>query len=44
MATPQISGDTTVNDLMNLAYFKVTGLFHIEFLKNGVWYVRQKLL
>jgi len=20
------------------AYFKVTGLFHIEFLKNGVWY------
>ena len=34
MATRQLSGDTTVNDLW--AYFKVTGLFHIKFLKNGV--------
>ena len=23
---------------MTLAYFKVIGLFHIKFLKNGVWY------
>ena len=35
MATRQLSGDTTVNDF---GYFKVNGLFHIKFLKNGVWY------
>ena len=32
MATRQLSGDTTVTE----AYFKVIGLFHIKFLKNGV--------
>jgi len=37
MATRQLSGDTTINDL-NWAYFKVIGLFHIKFVKNGVWY------
>ena len=33
MATRQLSGDTTVNDL---EHCKVIGLFHIKFLKNGV--------
>jgi len=36
MATRQLSDDTTVNDLG--AYFKVIGLFHIKFLKNGERY------
>jgi len=36
MATRQLSGDTTVNDLGHTVYFKVIGLFHIKFLKNGV--------
>ena len=34
----QLSGDTTVNDLGQWAYFKVIGLFHIKFLKNGAWF------
>jgi len=39
LATRQLSGNTTVNDLGHIAaYFKVIGLFHIKFLKNGVWY------
>jgi len=33
MATRQLSGDTTVNDI---GHFNVIGLFHIKFLKNGV--------
>ena len=37
-----IHGHTTAfrwyNSQWPLAYFKVIGLFHIKFLKNGVWY------
>jgi len=37
-----IHGHTTAFSWYNCqwpwAYFKVTGLFHIKFLKNGVWY------
>jgi len=39
MATRQLSGDTTVNELQwPWRYFKVIRLFHIKFLINGVWY------
>jgi len=37
MATRQLSGDTTVIDLGHISR-SLDGLFHIKFLKNGVWY------